>query len=95
MGWLGVVISAIAAYLLWDNGWLWLVAAVGVGVIELWSWGTMHNFATDAAKYRGSYTGRFYDITRQEADAVPNWIAMLNLVGFIAAIGLLIVGFII
>ena len=92
MGWLGVVISAVATWLLWDNGWLWLVVAIGVGVIELWSWGIMHNFATEAAKHRGNYTGGFYDITRREADAAPDWITMLNLVGFVAAIGLLIAG---
>ena len=95
VGWLGVVISAIAAWLLWDNGWLWLVGAIGVGGIELWSWGIMHNFATEVAKYRRSYTGGFYDFTRHEVDAIPDWIATLNLVGFVAAIGLLIVGFVI
>ena len=76
-------------------GWLWLVGAIGVGGIELWSWGIMHNFATEVAKYRRSYTGGFYDFTRHEVDAIPDWIATLNLVGFVAAIGLLIVGFVI
>ena len=95
MGWLGVVISAIAAWLLWDNRWLWFIVAVGVGVIELWSWGMMHNYTTEAAKHRESYTGGFYDFTEREVEAAPDWIVQLNLVGFIAAIGILIVGLII
>ena len=95
MGWLGVVISAIAAWLLWDDGWLWRIVPIGVGIIELCSWGIMHNFATEAAKQRPNYTGNFYDLTKREVDTVPNWLAMLNLAGFIAAIGLLLVGLVV
>ena len=95
MGWLGVVISAVAAWLLWDDGWLWRIVAIGVGIIELRSWGIMHNFVTEAAEQRPSYTGRLFDFTRREVDTVPNWITMVNLVGFVAAIGLLIVGLVI
>ena len=95
MGWLGLVVCVVAAWRLWDNGGLWLAAAIGVGVIELWSWGVMHNHATEAAKNRSSYTGGFSDFTKREVDAVPDWLAMVNLVGFVAAVGLLIAGFII
>ncbi len=95
MGWLGLVISVVAVWLLWDNGGIWLAAAIAVGVIELWSWGVMHNHATNAAKNRSSYTGGFSDFTMREIDAVPNWLAMVNMVGFLAAIGLLIAGIVI
>ena len=43
---------AIAAWLLWDNGRLWFVTALGVGVIELWSQRVMRNYRTEGVNER-------------------------------------------
>ena len=55
-----------------------------------WSYGVMHNYAVAAALRRRSFRGGFYDIETREADAVPDWIAYLNLGFSLAAVGLLI-----
>lgn len=94
MGWLGVVISVVAGWLLRDQGWPWLAGAIGVGVLEFWSWGIMHNYAVESAKKRGDYTGGFFDITPRDAGSIPDWITTVNMLGFVAAVGLLIAGLI-
>ena len=92
MGWLGIAISAAATWLLWDNGILLPVAAITVGVIQFWSWGVMHNHAVMAAENRRAYSGRFYDLTKEEVDSAPNWVTAINMISFVAALGLLIAG---
>ena len=52
----------------------------------------MHNYATEAAKGRLDYSGGFYDFTKREVESVPDWLAVVNLLSFIAAVGLLITG---
>jgi hypothetical protein len=94
MGFLGVIIAGIAAWLLWDNGWPFIVATIFVAIIEFWSWGVMHNYATEEAKNRHNYSGEFYDLTTGEVDSAPNWLTVLNLLGFIIAVGLLVMGFV-
>ena len=91
MGRLPVLIALVASGFLYDTGHpvlltLAIVAAIGC----FWSWGIMHNFATEAAKRRSHYTGRFYDITEEEADSVPNWITILNFGFSVLALILLI-----
>ena len=54
--------------------------------------GVMHNYATEAAKGRLDYSGGFYDFTKREVESVPDWPAVVNLLSFIAAVGLLITG---
>lgn len=93
MGWFPVVVGLIACSLLYSTDsriafWVALVATIGT----LWSYGVMHNFATEAAKRRANYKGGFYDITEREADSVPNSIAGLNLLFSLASIGLLLYG---
>lgn len=92
MGFVGVVLSLISIWLLWDNGWLFISIALAVALVELWSWGVMHNYATESAKNREGYSGGFYDLTPEEANKVPNWLATMNLAGFVVAVGLLIFG---
>ena len=94
MGWLGVVLSVAAAWLLRDQGWLWLAGAIAVGMLEFWSWGIMHNYATESAKKRPDYSGGFFDIEPRDATSVPDWIATVHMIGFIAAVGLLVAGLI-
>jgi len=93
MGWLSVAIGIGAAILLYmaGGGPLFWAALVASGV-ALWSWGVMHNFAMEAARKRPSFRGGFLDITEEEADAVPNWLATTNLVATLGCVGLLITG---
>ncbi len=93
MGWLGIVLSLVAAWLLRDDGWLWLVAAA-VALLEVWSYGIMHNHAVESAKKRLDYSGGFFDFNDRDWDAVPNWLAVVNMAGFLAAVGLLVAGFV-
>ncbi len=93
MGWFQVAIGLVACILLYGTEhriafWVAVVATAGT----LWSYGVMHNFATEAAKRRASYKGGFYDIIAKEADSVPNSIAGANLLFSLASFGLLLYG---
>lgn len=82
MGWLSVLLSGVAAYLLFSSGHtVLMVVAIVTAVGAFWSWGILHNYATVAARCRSDYTGDFYDFTNREAEAVPNWITIVN-IGF-------------
>ena len=92
MGWLPVVLAILAAFLTFRSGpqvvfWLAVFAAIG----SLWSWGVMHNYAIEAAKFRRNFLGGFYDITPAEANTVPNWLAVINVLFAVAAAGCLVV----
>ena len=81
MGWLGVAVSAFAALLFYSSEhWVLMALAIVAAVGSFWSFGVMHNYATEIAKQRRDYTGGFYDITEEEAAAVPDWLAIVNLV---------------
>lgn len=58
----------------------------------LWSWGIMHNYATELAKRRPDYKGEFYDITEREAQNVPDWISIINILFSLVGLILLIIG---
>ena len=93
MGWLSVLLSGVAAFLLFKTGHtLLMVFAIVAAVGCFWSWGIMHNYATELAKRRSNYTAGFYDITNREAQAVPNWLATLNMIFTLAGVTLLIIG---
>lgn len=92
MGFLGVVIAGVATWLLWDNGWPLITVSIIVTAIEFWSWGVMHNYAVDAAKERPGYSGKFYDFAKREVESVPDWLGVVNFLGFVAAICMLIMG---
>ena len=92
MGWMSILFAAIGAWLfhMSQSGSLfWLT--IGAGVIAFWSYGVMHNYAMEAAKQRRGPTGRFYDITPSEADAVPNWITGINMLSSIACFVLFVI----
>lgn len=92
MGYLPVLMALVAAGLLYGTDHPFLVVlAVCTAVGCLWSWGVMHNFGTETARGRSSYRGGFYDISPSEADAVPNWIAIVNMGASALALLLLIV----
>jgi hypothetical protein len=91
MGWLPVLMAGGAAYILYqDDHPILFVFAVVSAIGCIWSWGIMHNYATDAARHRSSYRGDFNDITEAEAAAVPDWIAKINLGFSFVALGLLV-----
>ena len=84
MGWLPVLLALVASALLYDTGHpVLLTLAIGSAVGGFWSWGIMHNYGVEAAKKRSSFEGGFFDITEEEADSVPDWIAKVNM-GFSA-----------
>ena len=87
--------SAAATWLLWDNGILLPVAAIAIGVIQFWSWGVMHNHAVMAARSQRRYSGKFYDLTKEEIDSAPNWVTAINMISFVAALGMFITGLVI
>ena len=92
MGWLPVLLALIASALLYDTDHpVLLTLAIGSAVGGFWSWGIMHNCATDVAKTRSSYDGGFFDITEEEADSAPDWIAKVNMCFSALALVLLIV----
>jgi len=93
MGWLSILLSAVAAFLLFRTGHLILmILAIVAAVGGFWSWGIMHNYTTELAKRRPDYTGEFYDITDREARAVPDWITVVNMVFSLAGLVLLVTG---
>lgn len=93
MGWLSILLSAIAAILFYRTGHLALMVFAIIAVLgNFWTFGVMHNFATEVAKRRPNYNGGFYDITRQEAASVPDWISWANMVFSLAGLILLIIG---
>jgi hypothetical protein len=80
MGWIGVLLGLIGAIISFLSSYytvavLCLVSSVGC----FWSYGVMHNYATNMAKQRASYSGRFYDITPDETRAAPDWITRINI----------------
>lgn len=93
MAWVWVFLSSVAAVLMHRTGHVLLMAiAIFAAVGCFWSWGVMHNFATELAKQRRDYSGRFYDITPGEAQSVPDFIAGLNMIFSLAGLGLFIAG---
>jgi len=96
MGWLFVLISAVAAFLFYKSGNITLMTfAIIIAAGVLWSWGIMHNYATEQAQRRQNYSGGFFDITPQEAKAAPDWISLINMGFSIAGLVLLIIAIII
>lgn len=93
MGWLPVVLSGIAALLLYKTGHsILMVLAIMATVGSFSSWGMMHNYATQVAKWRPGYRRRFYDITSEEAEAVPDWMVSICVAFGLLGLGLLIAG---
>jgi len=81
MGWLSVLLGYIAALLFCGKEQFitpMIISAVAAAGC-LWSWGICHSYAANLAQRRKNYTGRFYDITNAEAEAIPDWIAVVNL----------------
>ena len=93
MGWLPVLLSVVAAVLLYRTEHTALmILAILASIGCFWSWGVMHNCAAEQAKRRPGYTGRFYDISDEEADAVPDWIAWASAVSSLVGFLLLVTG---
>ena len=92
MGWLSVAVGVIAAALLYGTGHgVLFTFSVVFTIACLCSWGVMHNFATESAKRRSTYTGGFYDLTEIEVDSVPNWVTTINMLSTFAVVVILII----
>lgn len=91
MGWLTVVLGGIAAYLFYssDKNALAFAAAV-LALLNLWSYGVMHNFAVEAAKQRATYRGEFSDFEKRDLAAVPGWLTNINIASAFLIVFLLI-----
>jgi len=95
MGWLPFLMGIMASILLYKTGpTILFVAAILVTIGDFWSWGIMHNYATNQAKKRLSYRGGFYDFTKKEIETVPNWITRINMVLALFGLILLIIAII-
>jgi len=93
MGWLSVLLSGGAAFLLYRTGHtVLMILAIVAAVGAFWSWGIMHNYASEAAKRRSNFTGGFYDFNITEAESVPDWITIANMLFSLAGLILLITG---
>jgi hypothetical protein len=95
MGWLHTLLPLLAAILLYRTGHILLmVMAIVTTLGSFWSWGVMHNYATNVAKHRSNYTGGFYDFTKTEAESSPNWLATVNLLFSLVGVVLLVIAII-
>ncbi len=92
MGWFSVLLPGIAAFLFFKmDHTVLMVISIIIAIGCFWSWGIMHNYATELAKRRVNCTGEFYDITDREAEAVPDWITYVNMILSFAGLVLLII----
>lgn len=95
MGWLSFLLGVVAGALFFKTGHVVLLSlSIVFSIGGLWSWGVMHNYATESAKRRLNYSGGFFDITAHEANSVPNWITSINMLSSVAALILLIIAII-
>ena len=93
MGWLTILPPSVAVYLLFKTGHTVLMVIAIINCVGcFWSLGVMLNYATDLAKQRLTYSNGFYDITKREANAVPNWITVVQMIFSLAGLVLLIIG---
>ena len=95
MGWFSILISGIAALLLFTTDHTFLMILAIISAIGcFWSLGVMHNYATETAKLRNNYSGGFYNIMPHEAQSVPDWITRTNIGFSLVGVVLLIIGII-
>ncbi len=77
LAWFGVKKRTIT--IIFSLGIILMTVAFIVSIGCFWSWGVMHNFATEAAKRRRGYKGGFYDFAEKDVQTVPNWITRINM----------------
>lgn len=87
------IISAILLHQANYTKLMWTSILFSIGT--LWSLGIMHNYATEIAKKRKSYTGDFFDFEKDEVIDVPNWISRINMFFSLSSFVLLIVSIVI
>ena len=100
--WVGFAISAVAAWLLSDEGLVWFVCAVGTGVIQF-NAVRINQQDLKAALYRRfdkavpaeeDLSEVLEEVMSELHDKTPRWVEWSQRIAFFAACGLLIVGFI-
>ena len=110
-GWITIGISALAAYSFYriDQTFLMILSVANAG-LSFWSFGVMHNYASDASKSKAEILrenmrleGRLDEqaeerlnkhAKRINSSAAPNWATSVNMVSFVIAVGLIIIFFI-
>ena len=93
MGWFFVLVSGVAAFLLFRTGHLVLMGgAMAAAAVIYWSWGRMHSYVAGAAKRRSKNGRDAGAAADREARGVPDWVAALNMLSSLAGLILLVAG---
>ena len=93
MGKVFVILGIITSFLFWNlSSYILLILSVIFTIGTFWSWGIMYNYAVKKAKMRKTYTERFYDFTKSEAESVPDWITRINMFTSLTIVILFIIG---
>ncbi len=91
MGKLTVAVGLVACLMFFWQERYGLLGFAGICTVgTFWTYGIMHNYSIDAAAGRRSFRGTFREITPRDTEAVPNALALVNLVFSVASLGLLI-----
>ncbi|MBI4579312.1 MAG: hypothetical protein HY718_06390 [Planctomycetes bacterium] len=105
-GWIGIATTVIGAALLFSLGHPWFGgAALGIAVLQFWSFGIMHNYAYEPVARHMRALDELRKDGFPEADAkmleaikpepnpmlAPNWVTVLNLLATLVGAGLFVV----
>jgi len=108
-GWIGVSITAVGAIILFWSGHSTLAGiAVGIAIVNLWSYGVMHNYAyapvlrhhraLEQLRKAGMEQSELETLERLtphlDPSLAPNWITAVNLIAAVVGVGLCVYGFI-
>ncbi len=109
-GWLTIAINILAAYSFFHIGSTALmVMSIINGIVSLWSFGVMHNYASYAMREKADLIennlqleGRLDEESKERLErlkhrtdhrAIPTWIATINFLSFLLAVVLIVVFF--
>ena len=110
-GLISVIICVLAVVGFYGTGHPILFSlSIASGIVAFWSWGVMHNYATESAKSRhdmmlesmraedrpedeiARFDSCIIDPGPADVNAVPNWLATVNMVATLVGVVLLISG---
>jgi hypothetical protein len=90
MGWLLVLLGGVATALFFIEGTVLLPFVTGVAaIVNLWSYGVMHNLAVENARRRSTYRGGFGDFLDADLTAIPSWLTAIHIGSSLSIAGLL------
>lgn len=77
MGWLTVALGVFVTYtFLQEDQPIWTAISGAATLVNIWSYGAMHNFAAEAGRSRPRRDGQFSD---RDLAAVPDWLTNINM----------------